>query len=540
MSDRFYEDIFKQLTIGAIITDGRGMVIAANSAYLTLSGYLIEEILGIPIDRLIEGYQLNDTQWRKDVIVTRKNGERQSQWGFLNTITETDSKKDYQVWLMTDLQICGLDPLTKMPNRFLFNQKLKEAIKAAREEEGILAVLFIDLDRFKFINDTFGHASGDQLLLEAANRIKSSIGNENMFARMGGDEFVCVLKNLNDEIDAEGYAETIINAFSTPFSIKGTTIYISCSIGISVYPFDGDEVDLLVSNADSAMYRAKKNGRNQVGKSKVDLNAGGFEKLLLENSLRKAIENDELTLYFQPQVQLDTNEIVSVEALLRWNHSDLGLISPGDFIPIAEETGLILPMGDWVLRTACERMRSWQDHGVPPVRVAVNLSASQFLHNDLVTKVKKILEDTQLNPVLLELEITENMVMHDVNSAITILKQLKELGIKISIDDFGTGYSSLNYLKEFPVDTLKIDRSFIHDIDKNQNSVALTKGITALAHDLQLNVIAEGVETSQQLAIVKQQACDAVQGYFYSKPLSNEEILQYLKMFSKEKQGQMV
>lgn len=533
MSDRFYKDVFKQLTICAIITDDKGLVISANEAFHDLTGYKTDEIVGIPINQIVEGFQPSDSQWRKDVIVKKKNGEGQSQWGFLNTIKEAGSEKIYQVWLMTDFQICGLDPLTKLPNRFLFNQNLKEAIVSARKEDVLLGVLFIDLDRFKFINDTFGHASGDQILLEAAQRIKTAIGSENMFARMGGDEFVCVLKNLKDETEAERYAETIINAFSTPFSVKETAIHISCSIGISVYPFDGDEADLLVSTADSAMYRAKKNGRNQFGKSKVEHNAGGFEKLLLENSLRKAIENDELTLYYQPQVQLDTNNIVSVEALLRWNHSELGLISPADFIPIAEETGLILPMGDWVLRTACSQMRQWQDQGFTPVKVAVNLSASQFLHTNLVTKVRNILEETQLNPLLLELEITENMLMNDVHTAITILKQLKDLGIKISIDDFGTGYSSLKYLKDFPIDTLKIDRSFIHDIDKNKNSVALTKGITALAHDLQLNVIAEGVETAKQLEIVKLHACDIVQGYYFSKPLNSVDIL---KLLNREEQ----
>ncbi|MBY0096685.1 sensor domain-containing protein [Mesobacillus maritimus] len=526
----FYKEIFEQIDTGAIITDKNRVVVSVNSAFLTLSGYKGKEVCGFSIDNFIDGYQFHERNWRKNIILKKKNHVKISQWLLLNQINTGSAENDpFYIWVMTDFQICGLDPLTKLPNRFLFNQKLNETIEQAREESGTFAILFIDLDRFKFINDTLGHAAGDQLLLESTLRIQDVIGSQHILARMGGDEFVCVLTNLKTEVEAEYWARKVIKAFSTPFLLKEMEFYISTSIGISVYPYDGDDGDTLISNADSAMYRAKKKGRNRYENAKVEMNAGGFEKFLIENHLHKAIENNELILYFQPQINLSSNKVLSFEALIRWNHPDFGLISPGDFIPIAEETGLILPIGDWVLKEACLKMREWQNAGYSPVRVAVNLSAGQFLQNDFVHKVKNILGETLIDPACLELEITENMVMHDVNQAIKSLMELKKLGVQISIDDFGTGYSSLNYLKEFPIDTLKIDRSFICDLDTNSSSVALTRAITNLAHDLNLKVVAEGVENLEQLTIVKQQSCDAVQGYYFSKPIDDTNVLQFLK-----------
>jgi len=528
LDSSFYKEIFEQINTGAIITDKNRVVISVNSAFLTLSGYKAKEVCGFPIDHFIEGFQFNQKDWRKNIILKKKNSSKKSQWLLVNHINSTSSNEDFHIWVLTDFQICGLDPLTKLPNRFLFNQKLNETIEKAREENGTFALLFIDLDRFKFINDTLGHAAGDHLLLEATLRIKDAIGRQHLLARMGGDEFVCVLTNLKTDEEAEYWARKVIKAFSIPFLLKETEFYISTSIGISVYPYDGDDGEILISNADSAMYRAKKKGRNRYENAKVELNAGGFEKILMENNLRKAIENNELLLYFQPQVNLPSNEVLSFEALIRWDHPDLGLILPGDFIPVAEETGLILPIGNWVLKEACLKMREWQDAGYSPVRVAINLSAGQFLQNDLVHKVDNVLKETRIDPSCLELEITENILMHDVNQAIKSLRELKKLGVQISIDDFGTGYSSLNYLKDFPIDTLKIDRSFICDIDTNASSVALTRAITNLAHDLEVKVVAEGVENAVQLDIVKRHSCDRVQGYYFSKPLNETHVLQFL------------
>lgn len=530
----FYKDLVQQLSAGLLITDKSGEIIYTNPAYKELSGFGQGEVNGKRVDLFIQGNMEKNTQWEGEAYIVRKYGEPLLRWLYVNPIMDKTETEIYFVHIIRDFHVCGFDPLTRLPNRLLLSQKMNLAIERAREHDSVLAVLFLDLDRFKFVNDTLGHNTGDQLLQEAAHRIQQSVGKRNTIVRMGGDEFVCVLDRLEDESEAERIASNIIEAFSKPFLLNNTDIFVSISIGVSLYPYDGDDSDTLVTNADSAMYRAKRNGRNRFEKARVDVSAGAFEKLLLENSLRKAIENEELTLHFQPQVNLKTDEVTAVEALLRWNHPELGMIPPGDFIPIAEETGLIVPMGDWVLRTACEKAKQWQREGLPPIRMAVNLSAVQFLQKDLVHKIDTILEETTFHPHYLELEITENMVMQDVHSAINTLKQLKKRGIHISIDDFGTGYSTLSYLKEFPVDTLKIDRSFIKDIDTNPSSVALTKAITTLAHDLQLHVIAEGVENYKQLSLVKKQSCDAVQGYYYSKPLSEVAITSFLKMNTKK------
>ncbi|WP_237562910.1 EAL domain-containing protein [Bacillus dakarensis] len=523
-----YKDIFEQLDTMALITNEHGNIITANTIYFTMSGFSREEVINKKIESFIIGNYHPEKSSQSEVFVKTKDKSEILQWLIVNPVYFNRNSDSLCIWLLTDFQVSGYDPLTKLPNRFLLHQELNKAILTARKNHSIFAVLFLDLDRFKFVNDTLGHSYGDILLQEAALRIKHAIGNHNMMARMGGDEFVCVLDDVEDEKGAEQYAKKIIAEFAKTFVLKETDIYITTSIGISMFPFDGDDVESLVTNADTAMYRAKKKGRNQYEKAKADISAGSFEKLLIENSLRKALEKDELLLYYQPQVNLKTNSVTSVEVLLRWEHPDLGMISPGEFIPIAEETGLILPIGEWVLRKACQTMNDWQKAGHPPVRVAINLSARQFLQHDLVDQIKMILSETSLEPNLLELEITENMVMHDVHKAIGVLHQLKDLGVTISIDDFGTGYSSLNYLKEFPIDTLKIDRSFIYDIDKNSNSVALTKAITTLAHDLNLNVVAEGVENYKQLSLVKQFSCDFVQGFYFSKPLSYDHITDFL------------
>lgn len=525
----FFQEFVQQLEASVLITDMSGVVIYSNPAYKELSGYDQEEVVGKKITTLLDGMGEKNKKWEGEVYIVKKNEESPLRWLYINPIKDKSGKEVYYAYIIRDFHVCGFDPLTKLPNRLWLDQKMSKSLDQARVSDSLLAVLFLDLDRFKFVNDTLGHTYGDQLLQEAVKRIQQSVGESNTIVRMGGDEFVCVLDKLTDESEAETYARNIIKAFSNPFLLNNIDIFVSVSIGLSLYPYDGDDSDTLVTNADSAMYRAKRNGKNRYEKVRVDVSAGAFEKLLLENSLRKAIEREELILHFQPQINLKTNTVTAVEALLRWNHPELGMISPGDFIPIAEETGLIVPIGDWVLRTACEKGKQWQREGLPPLRVAVNLSAIQFLQKDLIEKIDKMIDTTSFDPHYLELEITENMVMQDVHSAINTLRKLKERGIHISIDDFGTGYSTLSYLKEFPVDTLKIDRSFIKDIDTNPSSIALTKAITTLAHDLNLKVIAEGVENYKQLSLVKKQSCDAVQGFYYSEPLSDGQINRFLR-----------
>lgn len=526
-----YKDIFEQFSAGALIIDETGTILNVNEAYCQLSGFQLRDVIGNNVDSYLESAYQQNENWQGEVYIKRKEEDDILQWLYASPINGSVGTDQYTILIIRDFHITGFDPLTKLPNRFLLPQALNKSVEKAYKNGTEFAVLFIDLDRFKFVNDTLGHQYGDILLTEAAKRIQTSIGKKNLIVRMGGDEFICILEDLQNDMEAENYAKSIITAFSEPFTLKNTDIFITASIGISLFPYDGDEADILISNADSAMYQAKKKGRNQYEKVRVNESAGAFEKLILENNLRKALKENELTLYFQPQINLKTNEMNSMEALIRWHHPELGLISPGDFIPIAEETGLILLIDEWVLRTACTKMKEWQNAGFPPFRVAVNLSAAQFLQKDLIVKIDQILADTSLDPSFLELEITENMVMHDVKAAIQVLKKLKERGIHLSIDDFGTGYSSLTYLKDLPVDILKIDQSFIRDIDTNSNSSSLTKAIVSLGHDLNLKVIAEGVETNKQLSLMKQQSCDLVQGYIFSKPLNYEQTENYLNTY---------
>lgn len=528
-----YKDFFDQLSAGAIVTDATGTIKKVNPYFLELSEFESIDVLGKNIGHFLDGTYESNACWEGEIHIKKKNGRSDLQWLYINPINDTTGQTIFLSFILRDLRVSGIDPLTKLPNRYFLTQQLDKTLNQSKVQSSLAAVLFVDLDRFKMINDTLGHAYGDLLLLEAALRIENAIGTDNFIVRMGGDEFVCVLANLQNESEAAQYAEAILEVFKKPFLLKETEIYVTVSIGISMYPFDGDDAETLLTNADSAMYRAKNSGRNQYEKARADINAASFEKLMLENSLRKALENEELTLYFQPQIDLKTNEVKSMEALIRWEHPDFGLISPGDFIPIAEETGLILPIGDWVIKTACQKLREWQNEGYSPVRISVNLSAAQLLQSGFIGHLDSVLKETSLDPSLLELEITENIIMRDVKTALDTLHRIKKRGVTISIDDFGTGYSSLSYLKDLPVDTLKIDRSFIKDIDKNANSAAFTKAITALGHELDLRVVAEGVETFKQLSIVKQQSCDVVQGFYFSKPLPSHQAIQFLEQSQK-------
>lgn len=527
-----YKAMFEQLEAGILMTDADGIIQSSNFAYSELSGFENDEVTGKRIASLLEGTYTENEISEGEVYVKRKNKKDTPRWLYVNPVTDDAGNITSVIYLIRNFHVCGFDPLTNLPNRFLLTRHLNKAIRRAQKNSTMIAILYVDLDRFKFVNDTLGHDYGDFLLKAATERIKGALGSKNFIVRMGGDEFVCVLEGLSDEKEASMLAKAVVDSFSQSFMLKETEVFVTASVGISLFPYDGDEAEILVTNADSAMYLAKRNGKNQYKRVQAHESAGAFEKLLLENSLRKALKEDELTLYFQPQIHLKTNEMLSMEALIRWNHSELGLISPGEFIPIAEETGLIVPIGDWVLETACLKIVEWQNAGLPPVRVAVNLSAAQLLQTDFVAKIDHILKKTNVDPFFLELEITENIVMQDVHKTVTILHKLKERGVHLSIDDFGTGYSSLNYLRELPVDTVKIDRSFIKDIDKDKSSASLTKAIIALAHDLGLRVVAEGVETRQQLALIKQQSCDVVQGFYFSRPLNSDHIVQYYNEFS--------
>ncbi|MBK5274109.1 MAG: EAL domain-containing protein [Desulfuromonadales bacterium] len=415
------------------------------------------------------------------------------------------------------------DDLTGLPNRNLLVDRIHQALLMSPRNGHHVALFFVDLDNFKFINDSLGHDIGDELLKIAAERLVACVRAGNTVARQGGDEFVIMVSDPDVVDVADRIAAVIQEAVSQPFKINEHELVITCSIGISISPRDGEEVQTLLKNADLAMYQAKEQGRNQVRFYTGEMNARSLSRMAMEKYLRRALERNELFLCYQPKVSLRSGQITGMEALVRWQSPELGLISPASFIPLAEETGLIEPIGEWVLETACRQNRKWQDAGLPAIAVAVNLSACQFRQQHLVQVVERILRESGLEPRYLELEITESLVMQNLDRATTILNELKALGTTLSMDDFGTGYSSLSYLKRFPFTTLKIDQSFVRDITSEPDSAAISKTIIAMAHNLRLKVIAEGVETAGQLNYLRLHKCDEMQGYLYSRPVIAEE-----------------
>ena len=421
------------------------------------------------------------------------------------------------------------DALTGMPNRTLLQDRLHQAMIDADRHERLVALLFLDLDRFKHINDTFGHERGDELLKKVAKRLLECVRPGDTVARPGGDEFNVMLADVAKVDDVSRVAQRIIDAFSVPFELDGRELFITCSVGIALYPFDDRGIETLYRNADAAMYHAKDEGRNNFQFYSAEMNAQSAQRLALENALRRALERDELRVFYQPQVDLNSGRIVGAEALVRWQHPELGLVSPADFIPLTEETGLIVPIGEWVLRQACAQARAWQNAGLPPIRVAVNFSARQLRQRDLYDVVTAALQQAGLAPEWLEVELTESLVMHDVNRTIDVLRGLKQMGVTVAVDDFGTGYSSLSYLQRLPIGVIKIDRAFIEHISDNPDDAAIAKAIIALAKSLQLKTVAEGVETGAQADFLRRHGCDVMQGYYFSRPLPADKFIQLLK-----------
>lgn len=415
------------------------------------------------------------------------------------------------------------DSITGLPNRLLFNDRLSQALARVFRKHLKLAVLILDIDRFKLIIDTLGHTYGDMLLKVVADRIKNCLRQGDTVARLGGDSFLILLPELMREDVAAIVAQKLAKVFSRPFMLGEHEVFVSVSIGIALYPTDGEAAESLVKHADSAMHHAKELGGNNYQFFTNSLNLRANDRLFVENGLRIAMEREDFVLYYQPQVDLRTGKIVSAEALIRWQFPEKGLIPPGQFIPVAEETGLILAIGEWVLRKACSQVKSWQTFGCPQVRIAINLSAKQFKQPNLVTVIAKILAETGFDPNYLELEITESIMVENLELTVSTLQSLKNMGIRISIDDFGTGFSSLSYLSRLPIDTLKIDQSFIKEIDTNQKGAEIASSIIGLAHNLKLNVIAEGVETRVELEFLRKNACDQIQGYLFSKPVPAKE-----------------
>lgn len=420
------------------------------------------------------------------------------------------------------------DALTGLANRASLQHELARAIKRSDRSQKRFAVMFIDLDRFKHINDTLGHGVGDAMIKACGERLSAVLREDDTVARFGGDEFVLLLENLSDAGDAATLADRVLACCAEPFMVEGRELHVTGSIGVSVYPEDGDDAETLLKNADTAMYRAKDKGRGSYQFYAAQMNAEGTERLMLDSALRRALDRHELELHYQPKMNLQTQRIVGVEALMRWRHPVLGMISPAQFIPIAEETGLIEPMGKWALEQACADARSWQQRGLPAVQMSVNLSPRQLNSCTLIADIDAIVRASGLDPSLLELEITEGAMMKDPEHAAEVFQQIRDLGVELAIDDFGTGYSSLSYLKRFPLSTVKIDRSFINDLSHDTDAQALTDGIITLAHGLRMKVVAEGVETGAQLAHLRARGCDEIQGFWLCKPLPADEVCKFM------------
>lgn len=423
------------------------------------------------------------------------------------------------------------DTLTGLPNRTLFRERLQQALVLAQQEGSkCLAVIHFGLDQFKTINQCFGHASGDQLLLDVSARMAEVMYEIDTVSRVGGDEFLILVHNIQDCHNAAPIIRKIMESLQQPFTLNGQEIYVTASIGVAVYPNDGTTADDLMKNADAAMHRAKEDlGRGNFQFFCKDMNSLAMHKLMLEGDLRRALEHGEFHLHYQPQVDIKSNLIIGAEALIRWNHPKLGNIPPDEFIPAAESSGVIRPIGDWVLRTACHQHCAWIEAGHPPIRIAVNLSARQFLRSDVLNTVASALEESGMRPEYLELELTESMLMQDVENTVSTLHELKRMGVRLSIDDFGTGYSSLSYLKRFPLDMLKIDRSFVIDLGTESDDGEISRAIIAMAHALDLEVVAEGVENRQQLDFMRDFHCDLIQGFYFSKPLPADEFARLVR-----------
>jgi len=531
-----------------------GVVLDCNEAFAKSLGYpSVEEIKSHRsqdfyhhprrresfLNKLQESHVLTNSQ----SLLKRKDGSPLWVLENVTLMTDEDGRQiiegtmmDITDWKLAEERLdylANYDQITDLPTRLLYTDRLKQAIIDAANHRRLVAVMLVDLDRFKTINDTLGHDAGDLLLRQVAQRLATTVQAGDTVGRTGGDEFTIIQRDLENVQQAADMAQKILTTLEKPFRLQGRNYYVGASIGISVFPLDDENVDSLLKNAETAMYKAKQEGRKNYQFFTADMQLTLLKQLSLENNLRHALENNEFRIEYQPKVNLRTGAIMGAEALLKWDHPQLGLVSPTQFIPLAEETGSITAVGEWVLRNACQQCKSWQHSPYHPVRVAVNLSAYQFRQQKLVDRIATILDDTGLRPQFLEIEITETVLMQSTPETLQRLRDLKSLGIHISIDDFGTGFSSLSYLKQLPIDSLKIDQSFVRDIPADSNDVAITRAIIVLAHTLQLNVIAEGVETQEQLQFLVAENCDEMQGFYFSRPIPSEKFAELLRTDSR-------
>jgi len=549
-----YRTIFEDAVIGIFQATPDGRPVSINRALAQLHGYdspeqLMAEVSNVVTELFVHPSRMDELRSElevrgsvRDVELELYRRDRTKKWALANIRAVRDASGTIALMegTMEDITdrkcaeeqvqfLAFYDALTGLPNRTLLRDRLANALAAARRRNEKVAVLFLDLDRFKVINDSLGHSSGDVLLQEVATRLKKCAREHDTVARQGGDEFVIVMSGIRDVPDAAVAAERIMDGMCSEFLIQEHSLTVSCSIGISVYPDHGADIETLLKHADAAMYCAKESGRNAFRFFSEHMNEQAVERLTIEHNLRSALGKNELFLVYQPQAELATGGIIGVEALLRWKHPELGLIPPDRFIRVAENTGLILPIGEWVLQTACAAARRWQDQGLPPIPVAVNVSAVQFRQEGFRALVRRILDETHLPPQYLELELTESVLLVNADLTFPVLQELKSMGVRLAIDDFGTGYSSLSYLRQFPVHRLKIDRSFVKAVAVNPDDAAITSAIISMGKSLNLKVIAEGVEDQAQMAFLKAHHCDEIQGYYFGAPMSPEEIAQKLR-----------
>lgn len=543
--------LFEQSSEGLLITNAQQQVVMVNQAFCSISGYHADEVIGKDPRILSSGkHDKNFYQqmwhaiaeygvWKGEIWNKRKDGSLYPEWLSISKIEGPEPGEIYYVGLFRDISqykedeaqirfLAQYDALTELPNRALLLDRTEQALAVAKDQQQQLAMLFIDVDRFKQINDSLGHQTGDQLLIQIARRLTSLCRPEDTLCRLSSDEFVLLRPNTHAEMAAE-LAERILPLMLTPYQVSGHELVLSASIGIAVFPQDGQSFHELYRHADIAMYRAKENGRNTYCFFTSEMQRYHARHLLLENALRRAIENNELSLVYQPQYSLQQQKLTGFEALLRWQHPELGFISPGEFIPLAERSGLVIPLGEWVLKTALAERASWQQLTLAPLTVAINLSPIQFRQPGLLTLIDSLLQASQLPAEMLELEITESAMVEDPAHAASLLNAFRQRGLRIAVDDFGTGYSSLSYLKRFALHKLKIDQSFVRDLLSDADDRAIVQAIISMAHSLELETIAEGVETAAQQALLQRLGCQAIQGYHYGKPLPAEQARAFIK-----------
>jgi diguanylate cyclase (GGDEF)-like protein/PAS domain S-box-containing protein len=544
--------VFNENVEAIMITDRDTNILRVNPAFCRITGYSANEIIGQPTSVLNSGRQdhtfyadfwqslMDDNVWQGEIWNRRKDGAVIPVWQTISVVRDACGEIDHFISIFSDISekkmseeriyhLAHYDILTGLPNRSSFQNDIEEALVRAIRRGHQVALLFLDLDQFKLINDAAGHTAGDELLKQVALRLKRTVRDEDVVARLGGDEFTVLLDDIHSAENADLVAEKILHQLASPFQLDHSELVVTTSIGISVFPDDCDDAATLLKNADTAMYRAKEQGRNNCQFFTEEMKTRASERLRLENEMRSALKRNEFLLHYQPQVDTQSGKIVGLEALVRWQHPERGMVPPGVFIPVAEDSGLIVPLGKWIMQEACAQYKAWLDAGLQPVRIAVNLSGRQFVRQDLHGMVEKILDEAGIPPQCIELELTESTIMENVDETIEVLKALRELGVHLSIDDFGTGYSSMAYLKRFTIDKLKIDQSFVRDIATDSDDAAIVTATIAMAHALNLTVIAEGVETEQQLEFLKDNGCEQMQGYYFSRPLPAREITGLLR-----------